>query len=182
MRPEHRLRPHPGSELLLKVDVQRVLNLSGRVSADHSTGIPEAVSGGLMCDQIVGRATRIKQRVAVGRIHPYSRAAIHARERGKAAGAGIEIRVIEKVKEVKTELKGNQLMNLPVLVYGEVGRVEVGTAAVSARSHVRRKSANLIADQGKRIRVNDLRSLAPLCATTNGGIDQRTLRRGEAGL
>ena len=136
MRPEHRLRPHPGSELLLKVDVQRVLNLSGRVSADHSIGIPEAVSGGLMCDHIVSFAARAEYRIAVRRIRSTLRSTIHARERGKGAGAGIEVRVIEKVEEVKTELKGNELMNLPVLVYGEIGRVEIGAAAVSARSHV----------------------------------------------
>lgn len=109
-----------------------------------------------MCDEIVGRAARIEQGIATRSINADLRTAVYAGKRGEGAGAGIEVCMIQQIEEIQTELDRDQFVHLPVLIHGKIGGVEVGTSAVSARSHVRGQCADLVADQSKRVRVDDL--------------------------
>ena len=109
-----------------------------------------------MCDEIVGRAARAEQGIAVGSIDTDLGTAVDACKRGEGAGAGIEIGVIQQIEEIQTELDRDQFVYLPVLIHRKIGGYEIGASAVSAGSHVRGQCADLIADQSKRVRVDDL--------------------------
>jgi hypothetical protein len=70
-----------------------------------------------MCNDIVGRAAWIEQGIAVRSINADLGTAVYARESRKAAGAGIEVCMIQQVEEIQAELDCDQFVHLPVLIH-----------------------------------------------------------------
>lgn len=159
----------------LELEVETVLELAFRV-ADETRRPTEVRSIRLRGNDVVGgTASCVPVRNRSIGVDRSAGAAVHVSHWGEVSLVSAEVRVVQGVEEIQAELKSESLLKVPVLVDREVRIDQLWTMTDTARSGVGWDRADLIADQGEGIRIDDLISTrtAAVAALSRG--EERTL-------